>query len=235
MLKRPDANEVHLFLAQLTATPDQEQTCLGYLNEEERIRANRFISPLDQQRFIIAHGILRLLLGRYLQAAPASIAFTFNAQKKPALITAAGLRFNLSHSRDMAVYAFTTSGEIGVDIEKIQLDEKMNVAERFFSEQETSALKGLPDHERAAMFFRFWAKKEAIIKAHGKGLAVPLSSFSVSAATQPEQVSLDQAVWSLYSLDLHPDYAAALALDKPLTRLTLGEVINLEPIFKSMT
>lgn len=235
MLTLPAANEVHVFLAPLTATAEQQQHCLRYLNETERARAFRFLSPIDQQQFIIAHGILRILLGHYLQTAPESIGFSFNPQLKPALMPAHVLQFNLTHSSNMAAFAFNTSGAIGIDIEKIQSEQKMDVAERYFSEQEVDALKALPDHERAAMFYRFWSKKEAIIKANGKGLGVPLASFSVSTTTDPEQVSVENDIWSLYSLNLHPDYAAALALTQPLTRLTQGEVINLEPVYKSMT
>lgn len=212
------ANEVHLYLVSFNKpglTPNQ---LLPLLNEAERTQAARYITTALQERYIITHGLLRLLLGKYLQIAPEAVRFIFNEYKKPALANehASTLRFNLSHSGDYVVFALANNIDLGIDIERIQDQPKMEVAERFFCREETSALRALPPAEQTQCFYRLWAKKEAIIKANGKGLAALLTSFSVNTSDQPEIILLEQQSWSLYTLNLAQNYAAALATSSPV-------------------
>ena len=89
--------------------------------------------------------------------------------------------FNLSHSHGIALYALTRGREIGVDIEYFRPDvEAGKLAERFFSPREAAVLRALPEHLRREGFFNCWTRKEAYIKAEGKGMAIPLSAFDVS-------------------------------------------------------
>lgn len=228
-----DTHEIHVFAAPLSGPISEERAAV--LNADERERANRLISPLHRQYFIAAHVVLREILGHYLEAAPASIQFTFGAHRKPALAAPFEdkLHFNLSHSEDMAVYAITTSGAIGVDIEKIRPDNKIDVADRFFSPAEKSALATLPSAQQIAGFYHVWSRKEAIIKANGKGLAIPLSSFSVSIDNQIETVSVEEKTWTLLSLPIHPDYAAALAAATPPAKISLWDIIDAQPVLRT--
>jgi 4'-phosphopantetheinyl transferase len=124
------------------------------------------------------------------------------------------LQFNLSHSGDWALCAVTTAGEVGVDIERVRLRSqayRLKVARRFFSAHEYHAIN--------SAFFSGWTRKEAYIKCHGKGLAIPLDTFTVSiGAASP--ATLIQSDWNpvdvtqcrLYDLDAPAGYYAALAL-----------------------
>ena len=93
------------------------------------------------------------------------------------------LRFNLAHSHELALYAFTRGREIGVDIEYLRaLPDADQIADRFFSARENATLQALPASQRRQAFFNCWTRKEAYIKAIGKGLSQPLDQFEVSLA-----------------------------------------------------
>src|SRR3990167_2083005 len=120
------AQEVHLYLAPLTVNPDKLQICRELLDENELARASHFIAPAKQESFTVAHGMLRLLLSRYLNIPPKAITFGLGEKHKPHLHTPTHhLKFNMSHSGSFALFAFAAC-ELGVDIEKIQNDNKMD-------------------------------------------------------------------------------------------------------------
>ncbi len=228
-------NEVHIYTADLTLTPDQQQRMMALLNEEERARAMRFVAPIHQQRFIAAHALLRQLLASYLNTTPESIAFTHSAHRKPSLALhhESDIQFNISHTGQHAAYAFTRRHAIGIDIESFHSDPKLDVAERFFSPSEVATLKAASSEEQPGIFYRLWSRKEAIIKANGKGLTQPLSSFSVPAVDHVETLTLEGETWYLYPLSVHPDFAAAVAIAAPAERLAFWEIIDQQPIFKT--
>ncbi len=212
---RPE--EVHVWRAPLEMDP----ASLGRLQEtlvpDERARAAQFHSPKDRRHFIAARGALRDILARYLHREPASLQFRYGAAGKPALVADSGsheLRFNLSHSGELALYALTRIREIGIDVERIRADvARERVAERFFSAQEVSALRGLPEHLQPEAFFSCWTRKEAYIKARGDGLRIPLDSFDVSLIPGTPAAFLRgaESQWSLQALRPAPDYVAAVA------------------------
>jgi 4'-phosphopantetheinyl transferase len=225
-------DEVHIFTASLSASLAEEQALLTLLSDDERERADRFIAPKHRHRFIIAHGILRQLLSVYLDQQAASIKFAYSQYQKPMLadLDTHCLQFNLSHSEDFVVYAFAQQSEIGIDIEIIRDELKMDIAERFFSPAEIIALKALPLNEQTTGFYRLWSRKEAVIKANGKGLSQPLSSFSVAAIDIPETLTLEDKNWSIYPLSIHPEFAGALATAQPISHLLIWDVINGQPV-----
>jgi 4'-phosphopantetheinyl transferase len=218
-----DPHQIHIWIVNLTETRKDEDRLLGFLNEAERQRADRFVAALHRQRFIAAHGALRDILGRYLNCAPEEIQFTYSEHKKPHLsaLNALKLEFNLSHSDQLAVCALTLHHAIGIDIEKMKISYNPNIAKRFFNQKEYQALLALPAQEKMAGFYRLWSRKEALIKALGKGLSLPLSSFSVSVLDKSEKVKLEEKWWSLTSLAIHPEYQSALATDQEIGEVAL--------------
>ena len=135
-------------------------------------------------------------------------------------MSAEGLCFNLSHSHGIALYAITCGREIGIDIEYFRPDvEVEKLAERFFSPREAAVLRALPEHLRKEGFFNCWTRKEAYIKAEGKGMSIPLSAFDVSltpgepaALLRTESHPQETSRWSLQALSPEPGYTAALAV-----------------------
>jgi 4'-phosphopantetheinyl transferase len=220
----PGSSAVHVWRASLDRSPSQLARFLNTLATDERSKAGRFYFRHDRDHFIAARGILRAILGRYLNKAPQDISFSYGNYGKPALVSESGadeVRFNISHSHGAALYVVTRDREIGVDLELIRDDvEVEQIAERFFSHREIAALHALPADFRRRAFFLCWTRKEAYIKARGEGLSLPLDQFQVSlvpgepaALVSAEHCSSEVSRWSLQELFPAADYAAALAVE----------------------
>lgn len=219
-----DNDAVHVWRASLDQNLFQGGSLERTLAVDERSRANRFYFRHDRDRFVVARGILRAILGRYSNRAPETLSFGYNSYGKPALVSQYGtnaIRFNLSHSRGTALYVVSRGREIGVDLELIRDDlEVEQIAERFFSRQEVSVFRALPTELRRRAFFLCWTRKEAYIKARGEGFSLPLDRFDVSLIPGEPAVLLrtrpdsDEALrWSLHELFPATDYAAAFAVE----------------------
>jgi 4'-phosphopantetheinyl transferase len=210
-------DEIHLWRASLDLKTEVLDRCASTLSQDERLRASRFLFPRDRDHFVAARGILRELLGMYAADSPASLEFQYGERGKPALRVENGekpVRFNLSHSHGLAVYAFARNRELGIDLEPIRPEfSGEDIAERHFSPQELEEWRGLTPPLRPEAFFLCWTRKEAYVKARGEGLQIPLASFSVTLTPgQPETLhSVDSVRWRLHSFQPAAGYAAALA------------------------
>jgi len=222
------ANETHLWKIDLRCEGTAEMN--ASLSRAEHDRAARFHFDRDRQRFLIAHASLRMILGRYLDVAPASLEFAQNEFGKPFLINpeAAGFHFNLSHSEDVALVSVTRDREVGVDVEYMRKQfATIDVAENFFSVAEVYTLTGLDPESRTQGFFNCWTRKEAYIKARGEGLSLSLESFDVSLAPDVPVALLqtrfdpsDVSRWSLHEVFPAPNYAAAIAIQRGPTNFS---------------
>lgn len=226
----PQKATLHLWFTRLN--DDSHQTSyLQLLDPEERTRANRFKFALHRQRFIIAHTGLRSILSLYLNISPSSIQIHKTPEGKPYL-EQSELQFNLSHSHDLAVYAFTTHTPVGIDIEKIRDTYNEGVAQRFFSVNEYEAFSKQPNEQKQVEFFRIWTSKEALIKALGKGLRFPLTSFSIPPRETNQEIHLKNQLppqtWHLKTIDFFPGYALACVSAQPLTEVSYFEWPNPE-------
>ncbi len=198
------------------------------LSVAEQRRAQAFASGRDRHRFISRRGALRQLLGRYLALEASDIEIDEGDGRKPALagphrrygaaVASSGLRFNSSQSDGLALFAFAQDMAIGIDLERLRpMPEAEDIAQQYFSPHEYRALMNIPPQNRLAAFYACWTQKEAIVKALGHGLAMPLDSFAVSLA--PDQrarlTHLDSGRpddWTLEPLQPSPGYFAALAI-----------------------
>lgn len=219
-----DSNEIHVWRADLNITSDLLHKYHQLLSPDEQDRSARFKFQKDRERFIAAHGILRIILSRYLDIYPDQLHFSSNNYGKPFLDQpdeSGKICFNMSHSKELALFALSCDREIGIDIERIRpLDDAEQIAQRFFSLREIEQLRALPEHMRNEGFFHCWVRKEAFIKARGKGLYLPLDKFDVSLSPGEPAQLLDSkddprvpSQWSLAGLRVHPDYTAALAAE----------------------
>jgi 4'-phosphopantetheinyl transferase len=228
---RLDENEVQLWRADLGVLAPQESRWHRILSADERRRAARFHFAKDRQHFAAARAILRLILTGYLEINPDQIDFRYSQKEKPYLAgrcSQSGIMFNVSHSGEVALYAFSRGIELGVDVERIGREiEVESIARRFFSESEQRQLSNFPAAERVEAFFRCWTRKEAYIKAIGEGLSLPLSHFDVSLqpdsedaliATRPD--SSEAKRWLLREVPAGPGYIAALCGRGRTWRLT---------------
>jgi 4'-phosphopantetheinyl transferase len=222
-----DETAVHVWLVAVEQMAPSVERLATLLAADERHRAARFHFARDRQQYVVARGLLRVLLGSYLGQPPARLEFAYSPHGKPALVDAGGatgaspLRFNLSHAPGRVLYAITSRRAIGVDIEELRdLPDAEQIAERCFSRRERAALRAMPAHAKTAAFFACWTRKEAYLKAIGTGLATPLDGFAVSLAPgEPARVvevrgsPQEAARWALHDLPPIPGCAAALAVE----------------------
>lgn len=198
----------------------------GLLSDRERERAGRFAFEPDRRRFIVARALLRQLLGARLDVRPEAVELAAAARGKPALagrFAGADLRFNVSHCQDVAVYAFSSGREVGVDVEAVRdLPDADDVAARWFSRQEYATYRALEPDDRALGFFQCWTRKEAFIKALGDGLFHPLDRFDVSLAPgeparilRVEDVPGERCRWRLDGFSPVPGFVAAVVAERP--------------------
>jgi 4'-phosphopantetheinyl transferase len=221
--------EVHVWVADLDAPASALATYHRLLAADERERAERLRFEHLRLRFIVGRGILRQLLSRYVQIAPEQLVFRYGPYGKPELAAPAAtarpaaqtLAFNLSHSHNVAVYAFALAPRIGVDVEQMRaVIERDQIVERFFSPRERQELAALPANRRDEAFFLCWTRKEAYLKALGGGITYPLDRFSVSL-TPGEPAALLEAVaeeggnslWTLLPFTPAPQYQGAVAAE----------------------
>jgi len=188
------------------------------LSLDEQARSQRFHFDHDRGMFLYSHSLLRRLLAGYLDREPREVAYGYTKFGKPYLDQSVGkekIEFNLSHSGDMVLIGITKDIQIGVDVEEIKPIPDLNqIAARYFSESEYSDLVTLSDSARIPAFYRCWTRKEALIKAIGEGLSMPLDSFRVSLLPgDPARVitSADPRFWMLADIDTTEGYAAATA------------------------
>ncbi len=217
-------SEVHVWRAELDRSQACEERLLATLTEDEQDRANRFHFKHDRSHFINARGILRDILGRYLDARPDAIRFEYTKYGKPSLAKEFGgsaLSFNLSHSKGVALFAFATGRDLGIDLEWIRADvADEQIAEQFFSDQEVRVLRALEASAQAEAFFNCWTRKEAYIKARGEGLSMPLDRFAVSlkpgdraALLHTGGGSKETSRWKLLELFPGTGFVGALAVE----------------------
>jgi 4'-phosphopantetheinyl transferase len=218
------ANEVYVRLADQNQPQERINALLGILSPDERDRAARFRFEKDRIHFIAARGMLRQFLGTLLQTSPERVGFEYSKYGKPSLakeFESTHVKFNISHSGGLALFAFTLRRDLGVDIERIKQDfGTTEIAERFFSASEVKTLRTVREALQAEAFFNCWTRKEAYIKAIGEGLSCPLDKFDVTLAPGEPAKLLETRVeglpasdWSMLSLNVGPGFKAAMVVE----------------------
>jgi 4'-phosphopantetheinyl transferase len=220
LLPHLSQGEVHVWCASLRV-PTACMHALGRaLSEDEKARAARFVFEKDRDRYIVSRGILRDILARYLQMSPGELRFCYGRLGKPSLVSDVDLRFNLSHSEELALYAVAEGSEVGVDLETVspRKDLDRDVTD-FFSEEEAATIRAIPEIDRLQAFYLCWTRKEAYLKAKGCGLSLPLGDFSVPLDPGTVETSLPSCDpsetvgrWTWCEVSPGPCYAASLAL-----------------------
>jgi 4'-phosphopantetheinyl transferase len=206
------ADQIQVWIADLAL--QSQDFFREHLSPSEKIRADKFHFQKDRDAYEKARGILRFLLGRYLNLPPADVQISTTKLGKPyisELLNGHALSFNLSHSGGVAVYAFALNHPVGVDVETLRpIPDLDQLAARFFTENERKSLQAIEPGARTKPFLQYWTRKEAYLKAIGLGLSI--SPEEVNAASLPipspqltsfhPQIKSDQNIWSL--MDFYP-------------------------------
>ena len=212
---------IEVVVTRLAAAPDAVRASAGLLSDAERHRARRFAFDRNASRFIVARARLRELLAVRLGVRAERVEFEYGAHGKPALsrrFADTGLHFSVSHCDDIATYAFSWSGAVGIDVESVRvMSDADDIAARFFSRRENATYQTLDPDDKPVGFFNCWTRKEAVVKALGDGLSMPLDRFDVTLAPgEPAQVlrvdtTPGDSGWRLDSSCPAAGYVAAIA------------------------
>ncbi|MCJ7695392.1 MAG: 4'-phosphopantetheinyl transferase superfamily protein [Anaerolineaceae bacterium] len=194
------------------------------LSDEEKDKLIRFHFSQDRHRFIICHGAVRRILSNYVGVDQGQIKFDINQFGKPFIRNKLGaleIQFNLTHSEDRAVLALTPTRNIGVDIEFIHpFTEYEKLAANYFSPEEKEDLESSEGPSKLNAFYKLWTRKEAFLKAIGKGLSFPLNDFSMLGKTsfefQKVKLSWRSALagyWYYIDLQIAEGYASSMVIE----------------------
>lgn len=223
------SGEIHVWRASLEPSGARFRALSGLLASDEHERANAFLYRRDRERFVIARGILRIVLSLYLARDPAGLRFRYAVHGKPALADDERVAFNLSHSREVLLVAVKGSGEIGVDVEGVRADlEIEKIAAEFFSPAEAAMLRALAPNERPLAFATCWTRKEAVLKASGDGLSVSVDRFTASGGL-PDAAGFvafrpgGGRQWTLRALTPAPRFVGAVAAAGDISKLRCWE------------
>lgn len=225
--------DVHLWIANLDDYFARIKYISKYLSDDEIKKADRYYSVEHGYRYRIGRGLLRILLAYYVKNKPNTFKFIYNSYGKPFLENSK-INFNISHSKNIAVYAFSLIDDIGVDVEYIDSQRAtFEIANRFFSKQEVEKLQEINEHDRIMAFYYCWTRKEAYIKAKGQGLSIPLDSFSVDITLQ-ERSSLnmsklcaqDVANVLFYSFEPFPNFVSTLSVPSKIAKISCNSIMN---------
>ena len=223
-----ESDVVHVWIAEFDELTRDLPMLETMLSPDEMARAGRYHSKCDREHYVAARGTLRVILARYSDGRPKWLRFSYGPHGKPMLASEGSIRFNLSHSDGLVIYAVTLGREVGVDIERIGGAEDLDVlAEHFFSIRENAAYRSLPAAQRRDAFFACWTRKEAFLKARGEGLSLPLSDFDVEFAPDkpPALLSVNQrratgsSEWTMHDVASPEGYKAAVVVEGPGCRV----------------
>ncbi len=205
-------------------TPGElESRCQLWLTESECRRADRFRVATARNQHVVGRGMARRLLTRGSAVDPRSVVFEPAPHGKPYVVAPGEVArpFNVSHTDGLVLFAGGRCGEIGVDVERLSRRTDVMLAERYFATAEVEYVFDHrdPDRQRLA-FLRVWTLKEALIKAIGTGLTLPLADFAFYDidAERPRVRMLkpslgDGDAWRFIAFAPADGYVAALALD----------------------
>lgn len=197
------------------------------LNKDELNKADRYYFEKDRICYTVARAKLKQLLSLYTDLNPEKIVFKYNDYGKPYIDN--NIKFNISHSKDYIVYAFSCF-DIGIDIEYMKENIKYKeLIHRYFSKLEIEEFLTVSEEKQKEAFFNGWSRKEAYIKAVGKGLSIPLNSFDVSLAPnkKAEIINIDSKKnkdWIIHDLHINNEYKSAFVVN-----LNSIENINIRP------
>lgn len=215
----PQGHQVIVWQAALDHEPSVIGDLESFLSDDEIKRANKLRLERDRSRFVAARGKLRQIIGSYLEIKPEKVRFDYGPNGKPRLDKQYGeLRFNISHSGEMALFAFADRQEIGVDVE--YCDRSVDVAKlaRYvFDESDIADFCSLSAKDQISAFYRSWTRKEALAKAMGINISALLNKDTIRERPFGK---ISERIYDydmvISHLDIGNEYVAAIASESKL-------------------
>ena len=218
---RVEENSVHIWRVYLPGERSRLTLFMNTLSSDEHAKAEKFRRPEDRISFALTRGILRCVLSKYINTAPEKIHFDYTSFGRPSLCANPEepmLNFNVSHSNRWALFALGKNRATGIDVEYIRAGlDISSIAGRFFSPREAALIDDASEEERMRLFYKIWVRKEAYLKALGKGLSIPLNQFTVPLRSHTSVILYPgREPWLFLGISVDPDYASALVTSPPV-------------------
>lgn len=182
--------------------PDAVERLKMCIAPEKKSRIERYVRHEDRLRGLLGDVLARYCLCERLGAANRELEFTLGPFGKPELARPGGVHFNVSHSGDWVICGVDDE-PIGVDVEAYK-EIGLDIAERFFTPLEYEDILSKDGPQRQRHFYTLWTLKESYIKAEGKGLSIPLQSFSIRVRSGEAGMAVDRLSsyqFGIYELD----------------------------------
>ena len=227
-------HNVDLWHGELVDTQTCSESFLSCLDTNELARAESYSKPLLKWRYIEARGRLKFLLADYLDISPNHVQIAQTEHGKPYLPNHPQLVFNISHTANQLVIAVAKHCQLGVDIERIQARSTLAaLVKKCFSTSEAAYWQNLPESEKAWVFYQFWTKKEAFVKATGRGIALGLQQCEVNTPEAERFVAVPEscgtaAQWWLATLTVDELFCVSVVTDTGMAELNYRALPTIE-------
>ena len=221
------SNDVELWHGKVGAGDAHYQAYWRVLDADEQAQAGKLHNPLLHKRYVEIHGRLRNVLALTLNESPEQIRIKKAEHGKPYLADYPEVAFNLSHTADRAMIAVARQCQLGVDIEicKPRLN-LFGLVAKCFAKEEAAYWTQLPESQKTQAFYRFWTRKEAFVKATGRGIALGLNHCVIDPENPAGFLSVPErcgqpAAWHVLDVDLGEGICSAVVADKQFAVIRL--------------
>ena len=217
-------DNIHIWKIQLDKMQDHIDSAFKLLSEDEKERSHKYRIENKRKSYILTRATLKLLLQYYMQDKPYTI---YKNHYGKAYIKQSQLYFNISHTKDMSLIAFSKGDEIGIDLESIDCDSSIiDISARYFTKMEHQWMQSIPKAKKMEGFLYCWVRKEAYIKAIGLGLSLPIDSFEVIAK---DQVGISNEPFTvqkhfLHSLHISSQHLGAMCIKTPKVDISYFDI-----------
>lgn len=232
-----DDSVIKIWLGDIAAQKDDYQRYWNILDQTEQQHALTMKNGQIHNRYVEIRARLRILLGDIVNVKPEQLRIHKAEHGKPYLVDYPEVAFNLSHSADKLAVAIANDCDLGIDIE--QCKPRKNLAalvEKCFSEEELSYWQQLPEHQQTQAFYQFWTRKEAFVKATGKGIALGLKQCVINPNNPVELLRIPKGYgevneWLIQDIDMGAVMCGALAVkNNSGSRFVMGIVSCFYPL-----
>ncbi|MDP1665228.1 MAG: 4'-phosphopantetheinyl transferase superfamily protein [Methylobacter sp.] len=225
-----NTDTIQIWHGNIAADNAHYQNYWRVLDAAEHAHAEKIKNDLLHKRYVEVHGRLRNILAQTLNQPPEQINIKKTEHGKPYLADMPELVFNLSHSASVMVIALGWNCQLGVDIECCKPRTSLaGLVDKCFAEEEIAYWHKLPEAQKTPEFYRFWTRKEAFVKATGRGIGLGLNRCVINPQNQSEflRVPADYgqaSTWHVQDITLGQDVCSALVTDKGIVEIRLIEL-----------
>lgn len=223
-------DEIHVWNVSFLDFSNEIAFLTNVLSPDEIERARAYKLLADQHRFILGRGLLKYLIAKYLNIQIQDVQILYGLWGKPCITPKKRLYFNISHSGNYALYAFTRRYEVGIDLEYINTNMALDeIVTTIFSKEDLTYWETLGKQDKIYMFFKYWVYKEAFLKAKGKGWLDEETTLNFKEITAFRQtLVLEESCSKInypYFFDCRSEHASALYVKGPPLRMKLFSLL----------